>query len=87
MQGFQDNHTDLTGADPDEILKRMPQYQQADEKGKRALERKVRKWCQETPDGPRYKAIGNSFAVPVVRWIGERIQMVDEMASDGAPLS
>jgi len=24
-------------------------------------------------DGPRYRAIGNSFAVPVVRWIGERI--------------
>lgn len=27
-------------------------------------------------DGPRYKALGNSMAVPVVRWIGERIQMV-----------
>ncbi|QXG49177.1 DNA cytosine methyltransferase [Pseudomonas viridiflava] len=26
------------------------------------------------PDGPRYKAIGNSKAVPVVRWIGQRIQ-------------
>jgi DNA (cytosine-5)-methyltransferase 1 len=24
-------------------------------------------------DGPRYKALGNSMAVPVVRWIGERI--------------
>lgn len=24
-------------------------------------------------DGPRYKAIGNSFAVPVIEWIGERI--------------
>lgn len=29
--------------------------------------------AEECPDGPRYKAIGNSFAVPVVRWIGERI--------------
>jgi DNA (cytosine-5)-methyltransferase 1 len=28
----------------------------------------------ECPDGPRYKAIGNSKAVPVVRWIGQRIQ-------------
>jgi DNA (cytosine-5)-methyltransferase 1 len=28
----------------------------------------------EAPDGPRYKALGNSWAVPVVRWIGERIQ-------------
>ena len=27
----------------------------------------------ECPDGPRYKAIGNSWAVPVVRWIGKRI--------------
>ena len=29
---------------------------------------------QATPDGPRYKAIGNSMAVPVMRWIGSRIQ-------------
>jgi DNA (cytosine-5)-methyltransferase 1 len=29
------------------------------------------------PDGPRYKAMGNSMAVPVMRWIGERIQMVE----------
>ena len=28
-------------------------------------------------DGPRYKALGNSMAVPVMRWIGERIQMVE----------
>jgi len=25
------------------------------------------------PDGPRYKALGNSWAVPVARWIGQRI--------------
>lgn len=28
-------------------------------------------------DGPRYKAIGNSWAVPVVKWIGQRIVMVN----------
>ena len=28
----------------------------------------------ESPDGPRYKALGNSWAVPVVHWIGKRIQ-------------
>lgn len=28
-------------------------------------------------DGPRYKALGNSMAVPVMRWIGERIEAVD----------
>lgn len=32
----------------------------------------------ECPDGPRYKAIGNSMAVPVMRWIGERIQLSEE---------
>ena len=31
------------------------------------------------PDGPRYKALGNSMAVPVVAWIGRRIQMVEEI--------
>ncbi len=31
------------------------------------------------PDGPRYKAMGNSMAVPVMRWIGERIKMVEGM--------
>jgi len=28
-----------------------------------------------SPDGPRYKALGNSMAVPVMRWIGERIDL------------
>ena len=30
--------------------------------------------ADQCPDGPRYKALGNSMAVPVMRWIGERIQ-------------
>ena len=30
------------------------------------------------PDGPRYKALGNSMAVPVMRWIGERISQMDK---------
>lgn len=33
---------------------------------------------EHAPDGPRYKALGNSMAVPVMRWIGERIHMVEE---------
>lgn len=36
--------------------------------------------AEECPDGPRYKAIGNSKAVPVVRWIGRRIQRELERA-------
>ena len=34
---------------------------------------------QICPDGPRYKALGNSMAVPVMRWIGERINKVDAL--------
>jgi DNA (cytosine-5)-methyltransferase 1 len=30
----------------------------------------------ESPDGNRYKALGNSWAVPVVRWIGEQIKAI-----------
>jgi DNA (cytosine-5)-methyltransferase 1 len=33
----------------------------------------------EAPDGPRYKALGNSMAVPCMQWIGERIAMVDAL--------
>lgn len=31
-------------------------------------------------DGPRYKALGNSMAVPVMRWIGERIKEADALS-------
>jgi len=31
------------------------------------------KAIEDCPDGPRYKAIGNSKAVPVIRWVGEQI--------------
>jgi len=31
-------------------------------------------------DGPRYRAIGNSMAVPVMRWIGQRIEAVEQAA-------
>jgi len=33
---------------------------------------------ENCPDSPRYKALGNSMAVPVMRWIGKRIQMVED---------
>ena len=51
--------------------------------------------AEDCPDGNRYKAIGNSMAVPVMRWIGERIELVENVLteirgaashrSDGAP--
>jgi len=38
--------------------------------------------ASECPDGPRYKALGNSWAVPNVRWIGYRIRLAAELAMD-----
>jgi len=32
-----------------------------------------------SPDGPRYRALGNSMAVPCMRWIGERIALVEKL--------
>ena len=36
---------------------------------------------ENCPDGARYKALGNSMAVPVMRWIGERINSYKTMRS------
>lgn len=37
-----------------------------------------KKLAGDCPDGPRYKALGNSWAVPVVAWIGHRIHAAVE---------
>lgn len=36
------------------------------------------------PDGPRYKSLGNSMAVNVMRWIGRRIEMVEKITKGEA---
>jgi len=33
--------------------------------------------AEDCPDGPRYRALGNSMACNVMRWIGRRIEMVE----------
>jgi DNA (cytosine-5)-methyltransferase 1 len=37
---------------------------------------------QLAKDGPRYKALGNSMAVPVMRWIGQRIKEVESIMKE-----
>ena len=69
LQGFPDDYTNLTGANPEELYKILSNGVE-DKK----LMRNLHKWCKECSDTPRYKAIGNSMAVPVMRWIGQRIQ-------------
>ena len=34
--------------------------------------------AEEVSDNPRYRALGNSWAVSCARWVGERIQMIEE---------
>ena len=34
---------------------------------------------RDCPDGPRFKAMGNSMAVPVMRWIGEGIEQINRI--------
>ena len=35
--------------------------------------------ADQSPDGPRYKALGNSMAVPVMHWIGRRISVYEDV--------
>ena len=43
--------------------------------------------AKQAKDGPRYKAIGNSISVPTLRWIGQRIQTVEEVLAGLSNLS
>ena len=64
------------GGRSDALFERMAR-EDMDEAERKRLLAKLRKWCKACPDTPRYKACGNSMAVPVMRWIGERIQMTE----------
>jgi DNA (cytosine-5)-methyltransferase 1 len=44
------------------------------------------KTLAECPDQPRYEAVGNSLAVPVVRWLGERIEAWIDVEGRGGPV-
>jgi DNA (cytosine-5)-methyltransferase 1 len=37
---------------------------------------------EHTPDGPRYKALGNSMAVPCMSWLGQRLDLIDRGVSE-----
>ena len=41
--------------------------------------------ADQCPDSPRYAALGNSMAVPVMRWIGQRIQMFHNVGTSQHP--
>ena len=80
LQGFPDGWTLLTDCDVDKVTELVcAALEIEDEKGIKAMRRKVEKWKADAPDGPRYKALGNSMATNVMLWIGERMQAVDDI--------
>ena len=40
--------------------------------------------AEQCPDGPQYKAYGNSMSTNVMRWLGERIEAVDQIQAVAA---
>lgn len=69
LQGFPDNHTLI----PTLKRKQLTAEEYAYLRHHRP-ELTAEQAYRQAADGPRYKAIGNSMAVPVMRWIGSRIQ-------------
>lgn len=70
LQGFPDNHTLVPYGRqirPEKMDRDFAKYLMRG--GMLTFE----ECCGRAADGPRYKAIGNSMAVPVMRWIGEHI--------------
>ena len=84
LQGFPDGWTDLTGCDVDAVTDRVAKAlrYERDSKEYKALWRKVEKWSKDTPDTPRYKAMGNSMTTLVIEILGRRIQAYDELHYD-----
>ncbi len=68
LQGFPDNHTLIPVEKRKKITEEEYAYLRHHNPNMTAEEA-----YRLAADGPRYKAIGNSMAVPVMRWIGERI--------------
>ncbi|HDR2612799.1 TPA: phage N-6-adenine-methyltransferase [Enterobacter ludwigii] len=70
LQGFPDDHTLVPygrKVSPEKMDRDFAKYLM------RGGNLTFEECCGRAADGPRYKAIGNSMAVPVMRWIGERI--------------
>ena len=89
LQGFHDGWTDLEGCDVAEVTARVAEALGLEkgtaEYGK--LRRNVARWSKQTPDSPRYKAMGNSITTTVLEAIGRRIQAYDTLHYDEVGLA
>jgi DNA (cytosine-5)-methyltransferase 1 len=71
LQGFPDNYTNIPWRTYQEAQRKGVSYESLLAELGMTLRGPSIETC---PHGPRYKALGNSWAVPVARWIGQRIQ-------------
>ncbi|WP_039051126.1 DNA cytosine methyltransferase [Comamonas thiooxydans] len=76
LMGFPDGYTDIPWTEYQRIQKLAAKsgssFEEELKKRGKVLRGPNMPAC---PDGPRYKALGNSWAVPVPRWIAQRIQL------------
>jgi site-specific DNA-cytosine methylase len=74
LQGFPDDYTRIPTWNGWRAMADDESPEQCREQGLEVRQnKKTGKWRVKDVDGPRYKALGNSMAVPVMRWIGGRI--------------
>lgn len=70
LQGFPDGYTNIPWRTAQEAKRKGVSYETLLAQRGMTLRGPSLEDC---PDGPRYKALGNSWAVPVARWVGKRI--------------
>jgi len=77
LQGFPDDYTLVP-------IGREPRKQKKNESDAAYAHYLSKRTGLRSADGPRYKALGNSMAVPVMAWIGRRIAMVEALEKQEA---
>ena len=85
LQGFPDDHTRIPSW---KGWRKLDEGETIESCRGEGMEIRITKksgivWVND-PDGPRYKAIGNSMAVPVMAWIGRRIAHIDTLLRPSA---
>lgn len=74
LQGFPDGYTALTNYPAWRDLDEHENPEELSAAGYKVRRTKNGAWRVNDPDGPRYKALGNSMAVDVMRWLGMRLK-------------
>jgi len=81
LQGFPDGYTNIPWRTWQEAARKGASYEGLLQARGMTLRGPS---LEECPDGPRYKALGNSWAVNCARWIGWRISVVDQLTGRAA---